>query len=299
MSWQKFSYCFKEAMQNMKRNLFTNCITICTISIALFMLSVFLLLSLNVKEILQTFGDKIHITLYLDNALTENEIQDLIKKITTFREIRDIHFVSRNDALYELKKILKNQDAILDNLTPNPLPQSFDITIKRDYQNSNSIEPMIERLKKYPGITDIEYGDIWLKKFTTVFNFLNLIGILITGMIILATVFIVSNTIKLSINSRNAEIEIMKLVGATNRFIKFPFFLEGVVQGTLGSLIAVGLLFALYRVSVNWLVSHRFLELSLISLSFFPQDLVWMIILSGSFLGALGSMASLGRFLKE
>jgi len=298
MPWRKLSYCFKEAIRNMRRNLFTSLITIGTISIALFMLSIFLLLSLNVREIIQTFGDRINITLYLSEDLTEKDIQELIKQITTLQEIRDLHFISREDALRELKGMLKNQDGILDNITPNPLPQSLEIKVRRQFQNSTSIELLVERLKIYRGITDIAYGDQWLKKFTTVFNFLNFIGILITGMIILATIFIVSNTIKLSISSRSDEIEIMKLVGATNRFIKLPFFLEGVFQGTLGSLIAVGILFALYRVSTNWLVNHRFFELSFLSLSFFPQDLIWMVILSGTALGALGSLTSVSRFVR-
>jgi cell division transport system permease protein len=156
----------------------------------------------------------------------------------------------------------------------------------------------VERLKNYQGINDIEYGDEWLKKFTTIFSFLNLVGILMIGLILLATIFIISNTIKLSIYHRSDEIEIMKLVGATDLFIKFPYFLEGLFQGTLGSLIAIGLLFTLYRVSTTWLANHRFLELGFLSLSFLPQDLTWMIILSGAALGALGSLTSLSRFLR-
>jgi cell division transport system permease protein len=298
MIWRKFTYCLKGALRNVWRNFFTNLITIGTISISLLILSIFLFLNLNVKEIIHTFGDRIHITLYLNDDLTEAEIHRLIKQITPLREIGNLTFISRDNALRELKRMLKNQDGILDNLSPNPLPNSLEIKVKREYQNSASIENLVERLRKYQGINDIEYGDEWVRKFTTIFSFFNLIGVLMTGLITIATVFIISNTIKLSIYSRSDEIEIMRLVGATNLFIKFPFFLEGFLQGTLGSLIAIGLLFTLYRISTTWLTNHRSLELSFLSLTFLPQDLIWMIIFSGALLGALGSVTSLGRFLR-
>jgi len=298
MSWHKFSYFFKEAIRDIRRNLFTNLITIGTISISLIILSIFLLLSLNVKKIIHTFGNEIHITLYLNDNLSTIEIHGLIKEIAHLREISNLSFISRDDALNELKRMLKNQDALLNNLSPNPLPQSLEIQVKREYQNSASIENLVERLKKYNGIQDIEYGEEWLKKFTIVYSFLYLLGILMGGLIILSTIFIISNTIKLSIYSRSEEIEIMKLVGATNRFIKFPFFLEGLFQGALGSLISLGLLFILYRMSTAWLTNQRFSELSFISFSFFTPDLIWMIILSGTILGAVGSLASLTRFLR-
>jgi cell division transport system permease protein len=298
MSLRTFSYSLKDAFRSMRRNLFTSIITVGTISIALFILSIFLLLSLNVKETIQTFGDRIHITIYLSDDLTDEDIHALIKQVTAVRETRDIRYISQDDALNELKRMLKNQDGLLDALSPNPLPRSLEIKVKREYQNAASIESLVKKLSGYKGISDIEYGDEWLNKFTTVFSFLNLVGILITGIIILATIFIVSNTIKLSIANRRDELEIMKLVGATDRFIKFPFFLEGLFQGTLGALISIGLLFTLYRVSKTWLINHRLIELSFLSLSFFPQDLIWMIILSGAVLGALGSLTALSRFLR-
>jgi cell division transport system permease protein len=298
MFWRKFFYCVKDAVRNVKGTLVTNLITIFTISLSSLVLSIFLLLSFNVKTLIHTFGDKIHVILYLDDDLSAFDLQQLIRDVSAFKEVLDLRYVSRDDALHDLKKILKNQDGILDNLSANPLPQSLEIQVKSEYHSSAEIEDLVKKLKKYKGVNDIEYGEDWLRKFTTIFSFLNLLGILIAGIIVLATIMIISNTIKLSIHSRCDEIEIMKLVGATDRFIKFPFFLEGLLQGVLGSLLSTGLLFLLYRLSLRWLAGHRFLELSFLSISFLPPDVLWIIIFSGAAIGAMGSLTSLAKFLK-
>lgn len=235
----------------------------------------------------------------MSDEITQEEIKKLIRELANFNEIQDIHYNSREDALNELKRILKTQDSLLDNLDPNPLPQSLEIKVKREFLDSFYIEALVEKLKKCQGVKDIEYGNEWLKNFTTVFNFLNLLGTFLIGMLILATVFIISNTIKLSIYNRSTEIEIMKLVGATNRFIRFPFFLEGLFQGLCGSFIALVLLFVVYQVINKWLSSHHFLKFGFLSLTFVPRDLIGIIILSGAALGGIGGITSLGRFLNK
>src|SRR6185369_1858733 len=162
---------------------------------------------------------------------------------------------------------------------------SFEISLKRANRDTQGVELFVSSLKRIPGISEVQYGEEWVRRFNTFLNFMRLLGALLGTFLVIAVIFIVSNTIKLTIYSRRDEREVMALVGATRFFIKAPFLIEGVFQGGAGAILAMGLLFGLYEGFLH--NAGNFLTFNPVTagLAFLPMDYVWGICLSGIALG--------------
>jgi cell division transport system permease protein len=205
--------------------------------------------------------------------------------------------VSRAEALKRFKNRLRGQETLLEGVRPEVLPTSFEISLKRAHRDTQNVESFVTVLKRIPGITEVQYGEEWVKRFNAFLNFMRRLGGLLGGFLVLAVIFIVSNTIKLTIYARRDEIEIMSLVGATAFFIKAPFLLEGLMQGLAGAVIAIGMLLAMYAGFLH--NAGSFLTFNPVSsgLGFLPLEYIGGIILAGGMLGFIGSLTSLKRFV--
>ena len=152
-------------------------------------------------------------------------------------------------------------------------------------------------LKRIPGITEVQYGEEWVRRFNLFLNFMRLLGALLGAFLVVAVIFIVSNTIKLTIYARRDELEVMSLVGATRFFIKAPYLVEGVIQGGAGAVLAMALLFGLYELFMYNADSFLTFNPVTSGLSFLPPEYLGAILLSGVVLGFVGSLTSLKRFI--
>jgi cell division transport system permease protein len=206
--------------------------------------------------------------------------------------------VSKEEALARLREGLKDQAGLLEDLRDNPLPPSFEIELKEAHKNPEDLKAFIGEIKKITASADVDSGQEWLQRFSAFIGMLKLVGLCIGSLLLLATVCIISNTIKLTIYSRREEIEIMKLVGATNLSIRIPFFLEGITQGLLASLLAIGILYGGYKALVHKLLMDYSLFLGPMQLTFLPFSLMAALVLLGIALGIFGCAFSMGRFLK-
>ena len=234
----------------------------------------------------------------MDEDTSSEGIKNVKEQINNFTQTENVTYVSKEKALITLKKSLHNQNGILDNLDDNPLPASFEIQLKEEYKNLQSVKAFVAMVKGIDGVNDTEYGQEWLEKFSAFISMVKLVGVSIGCFLLLATIIIISNTIKLTIYSRREEIEIMKLVGATNFFIQIPFFLEGFIQGFSASLLSLGILYISYKILISKIIIDYSLYLGYLDLIFLPQKLVIELILLGIFLGLFGCAFSMGRFLK-
>jgi cell division transport system permease protein len=178
------------------------------------------------------------------------------------------------------------------------LPASFEVQLRREFHGDRGIKEFVKNLSQLKGITDVQYGREWITRLSTIVHLLRWVQWIVGGILFLAISFIISNTIKLSIYARKEEIEIMRLVGATDGYIKVPFVIEGLFQGVSGGILSLGLAFLLYQSFL--LKSGPFIKASLgpIEFSFLPWSSIGGVILVGVFLGFLGSYLSLARFLK-
>ena len=253
---------------------------------------------INLNKLLVHWEGEIQIISYLKDGLSTHEVKHLERHILEIREVRSIRYVSKSDSTILFKRFFGNQKGILEGLDLDILPASFEIQLEKEFYRGQGVNEFVKKLSRLRGITDIQYGQEWITRLSTIVHLLRWGQWIVGGILFLAISFIISNTIKLSIYSRKEEIEIMRLVGATNGFIKIPFLIEGFFQGVSGAILSVGLLFLLYQSFL--LKSGPFMKAYLgpTVFSFLPWNSIGGVMLVGISLGCLGSSLSLARFLK-
>jgi cell division transport system permease protein len=296
--FERAIYFLERAGQNIRQDVFINLVTVSTIAITLLILSTFWLCFLNLNSFLQKWGEKIQITAYLDEGASPEQLQELQEKVLSIKGVKELSFISKDQALKLFREQLEGQNGLLDGLNSNPLPASWEIQLQKDFQNSERAAEIIGKLKDFKEISDLQYGQEWVERFSTFLNLLRLAAFFVGGLLVLATIFIISNTIKLSVYARKEEIEIMKLVGAADWFVKVPFFIGGILQGLLGALISMAILYGLYKFLTHEFSPMLSLSLGTGGLNFLPGNHIYWILLGGMFLGFMGSLTSLGRYLK-
>ncbi len=252
----------------------------------------------NLNRLLVHWEGKIHVISYVRDGLSSREIENLKRHIHELKEVRSIKYVSKSDARLLYERFLGNQKEMLEGVDLDVLPASFEIQLKKEFYSGQRVKEFVKNLSQVKGITDIQYGGEWVGRLSIIVHLLRWGQWVVGGILFFAISFIISNTIKLSIYARKEEIEIMRLVGATEGYIKIPFLIEGLFQGVSGAVLSLGLLFLLFQSFL--LKSGPFIKASLgpIEFSFLPWTSVGGVISVGVFLGFLGSYLSLARFLK-
>ncbi len=295
---RRFAYFFRQAVRNLQERPLPSLVSIATITITLFILGAFLIIQGNLRGALDHLGQKIQIIAYLQNDISQETLDNIRNRLKTFGEIEKMQFVSSAEALRILRKSLEGQEGILEGLEHNPLPSSFEIQLKKIYRTPPAVRLLARRLDKIPGVEDVSFSQKWVEQFNAFMGIVELMGSAIMAFLILVVIIIVANTIKLTVYARSDEIEVMRLVGATNSFIKAPLVLEGMLQGFLGAIFSVVILFAIYQ-----FVTTR-IDAALISSSwgfkvdFLSPKAIMGILVGGMCLGTFGSFISMVRFLR-
>ena len=287
---------FQKAIHDIRTNRFLNTVTIITMGLSVLIVSAFTLFIVNAGDMMRYWEKGVQVMAYLEPDIQEAtrlEIQDEIQSIS---EVAQVRFISSTEALNQLKIQMKRQSSILNGLDKNPLPDAFEIHMAAAARNLQQVEALANRIESVKGVAEVEYGQQWLGRFLDVFNLLRLAGYAIGGIFFMAAVFIVANTIRLVLYSRQEEIEIMRLVGATDGFIKAPFYIEGLIQGACGGIIGVAALFLAYFLVVSNI--QQDFSSSLLTIRFLPPGTFLSIILCSMFVGWLGCYLSLKQFLR-
>ncbi len=287
---------YKRAIQDLRDHKFLNIITIITISISIMVVSAFALFFVNASDIMNAWKKGVRIMAYLKPEIPNVAVSELKLKIKGLYGVQDARFISKEEALKRLKDQMKRQASLFVDLKENPLPDAFEIRMIGTYQDQKKIETLAARLEALPEIDEVEYGQRWLNKFTNIFNLFRLTGFAMGGLFFLAAVFIVANTSRLVLYARREEVEIMRLVGATDSFIRAPFYIEGIIQGALGGIIGLAVLFITFTV-VSSNVAQGF-SADLFTIRFLPIGALGGILLGSMFVGWLGCYLSLKQFLK-
>lgn len=288
-------YSIRDAFQSIRENITTTALTSVTIGFSLAIFTLFLIVFVNLNKVIKTWGDRTHIVVYIDDRVSRDTIKGLERKILTVEGVDEIRFISKEMAFEELKEELKGHEGILEGVDKDTLPASFEIRIEESYMEPNKVRYMVERLRRLEGVEEVQYGSEWVERFSAFLNFIELSALIVGLFLAVATIFIISNTIRLTVYARKDEIEIMRLVGASNLFIKIPFFIEGVCYGLMGGVMATGMLFAgKYLLTLKIPSYFHFV----VELPFSVSTLLFMLVLSGIFMGVVGSLLSLGRFLR-
>ena len=288
-------YFLREALRNFYRHRRVNVVAIFVIATGMLLVSGVALAYVNFRNVAAYWGSQGHMVMYLRDDLAPERLEALRIAFSQAPETASLEYTSKDQAMQQLRARLGEGARILEGLQTNPLPASFTITIRDEFRRPELLRDSVARYQQLPEIEEIDYGERWLERFHTLVWTLEIGVIGIGGIMGVAVMFIIATTVRLALYTRAEEIEIMQLVGATLWFIKFPFFLEGILQGMLGASLAVGLCYSLYALLITWVkpMGELFVDFSLFQ--FLPLPVIASMLLAGAVLGGLGSLFSLRR----
>ncbi len=270
-----------------------NLIVSSTIAVTFLISIVFLIVLLNLSAFKKNWVSNLNIIVYLQDDISDEDIQNTVDIISSFKEVSKVVYVSKEEAMASLKESLKGQEGLIDSLSYNPLPASIEIALKDEYLSLDTIEEIAQRIEDNQLVADIEYGQEWLERFIAFFDLVRIIGLTLGTFLFIFTLFIVSNTIRLLIYSRRDEIEIMKLVGATNRFIILPFCVEGIIQGLAGAGLSLLIAYLFFNLVASDILSRFYFYFGSIQPVSIDLYTACIVLLTGIFIGFLGSIFSL------
>jgi len=285
----------KRALKDILDNRFLNALTIITIALSVLIVSAFGLFFLNAQDLFNAWKKGVRVMVYLKPETTEEQRLETRQRIQNVGGIQNVRFISKTEAMKLMQARMPRQSSLLNHLRENPLPDAFEVSLVTESNSLENVEFIARHIEGLPSVSEVEYGQQWIDRFSGFFNLFKLAGYGMGTLFFMATVFIATNTIRLVLYSRREEIRIMRLVGATDAFIKFPFYLEGLFQGLLGSLVGLGLLYAAFSA-----ISSKFgptLSMEMISVRFLPIGTCGVIALGGMIIGLLGSYFSLKQFM--
>jgi len=293
---RKAAFVFRLAGQDLKGNLAVNLVAAAIISAAFLTVGIFILIGVNLRALSGHWQEKIRVCVYLQDDAGGQAQKDLKAKLEAAPGVLSVAFTSRDQALADFKTMLGQDADLLDGLDQNPLPASFTLSLKEEARGYEEVKRLAAELSALPGVESVDYGGTWIESFTSAARVVQAAVFLLGALIVIAVVFIISNTIRLTMYSRKEEIGIMKLVGASNLLVRLPFVLEGMVQGTLAAAVGVGLLWALFRLGLAGLAwPGVFAGFNPV---FISGPVLAGLVAAGAGLGAAGSMSRFSDFLR-
>ncbi len=285
------AYAFTLALQSMAREKWINILTILTIASGLLIISLALFSVYNVDAATKSLPEKFSLILYLDTDIQRDKIDSAISALRRQNAVRSVKYIPKEEALKELKSVLKNSSYVFEGLDDNPLPDAIEVKLKKDALGQDAVRKLADEALKIKGVKEVDYAE----KFLSTLNYLKVglktIGIILIAILSTGIVFVCYSTVKILFYRRNEEIETFKLLGATKGFIRTPFLIEGAVIGTAGGVLGLLGIFAFYHLVILRLGT----AMPIFKMILFPSDLFLPLPFIGMFLGVTGAIIALGR----
>ncbi|HWD09085.1 MAG TPA: permease-like cell division protein FtsX [Actinomycetota bacterium] len=289
----RLKYFTGEAVVNLRRNLFMTVAAISTVAVSLFLLGGVIVFGHIVGDVVGDFGSKVQINAFLNQNLSQAETQALQSSIESMPNVAKVTYVDQQQAYKDFLKEFNGEPDITHNVSPSALPASFQISLK----NPNLVESVRSELVGRAGIDNVVDGGSAVHKLLQINALLRTVSLVMTLLLLTAATVLIANTIRLAVYARRREISVMKLVGATNWFIRVPFIFEGVVEAVAGACVAAGVI---YTAKLLWLdkvsSSILFLPFGVDGQTILKMFIVLVVV--GLAVGALGSTLALRRFLE-
>ncbi|WP_285767843.1 permease-like cell division protein FtsX [Peribacillus sp. SI8-4] len=287
---------FRESFKNIGRNGWMTFASVSAVTVTLTLVGVFLVLMMNLNHIAGNVEKDVEVRAHIDNAANQNDIKAIGKKITEMDGIESVIFSPKDEELTNLIDDLgDNGEAFKPFEQDNPLRDVYIIKTK----SPQDVIKVAKKIEGFDYIQSVKYGQGYVEKLFSFVNIARNIGIVLIVGLLFTAMFLISNTIKITIVARRKEIEIMRLVGATNTFIRWPFFLEGLWLGILGAIVPIGLIAVLYYNLYKYAqpqITFKFVEL--LPASPFIYQVSAILIVIGAVIGIWGSLMSVRKFLK-
>ena len=279
----------REALLAFRRAPLLSALSVTTIAFSLFVLGLFGLVAVNLRQALQGVAERVEIVAYVLPGTPIETVTLAEQDIEAFPEVLSADYVSEDSALGRARRELVEFRDLLREMERNPLPASIEIKLKPGYQDAAHVNAVADRLRGFTFVDDVRYGRDWVEKLDRLRGLAAAVGLVVGAAFAIVAVIIIGTTIRMAVLQRSREIAIMRLVGATDGFIRRPFLLQGALKGLLGGLVAIGLSYTAY------VLINRFL----IASSFFTALQALGVVLFGTVIGLLGSLLSVGRHLRR
>lgn len=294
--FRAIGYSIKQAFKQLVRNKNMCTASIFSITSMLLILGLFFILVVNISLLAETAQSQFDsIQVYIKDEVSEEGIYEMRNKFERLSGVKEATIVNKEQALKILKSRWGDNGYLLEGLEDNPLPNSIVIKV----ENLEDADAVVTRIRASEGIEDIKYYKSIVEKLLNITSFIQLAGMIIIIILVIISIVIVANTVKLTVTAREREISIMKYIGATNWFIRGPFFVEGIIIGLIGSGISVAIMSFIYKKIVGAFTQQAFVmfSISMVPHGFLISNLIWIFISLGVGIGSLGSILSMRKFL--
>jgi cell division transport system permease protein len=286
-------YFLEEALTSLWRSRLINSLSILTIAVSLFVVGAFVTVGTNLSRIVAEWTEKVQVVFYLEDGV-EAHIQKILEdRLRGEAGVESLRYVSEEEALARFKALFKDLETLAEDLGENPFPASLEVTLKRGHEGPAEVQRLVSDFQRAPGVSDVQYDLLWIQRLSAAIRLIHGVGAFLGGILALAGVFTISNVIRLTVYARQDELDIMRLVGATNAYVRGPFVAEGMLLGGMGGLVSLALLAVAFRLFVrDALAASDLLGRASVVL---PTAVGVGLIVGGMIVGLIGSLISLGR----
>lgn len=282
-------YSLREALAAFRRTPLLLVLSVIAIGFSLFVIGLFGLTTFNIRRAIEQVEEKVEIVAYLREETTDAQRELALADLRARPEVLQVRAVSKTEALATAMQEMEEFREVFTDLEANPLPESLELRLRPGNRTPEAVERIAKRLQAYPFVEDVRYGREWLDKIYLMRQILGGVATIIGGAFALVAAIVIATAVRIAVFSRREEISIMRLVGATDAFVRRPFLLEGFVTGLLGSTLAVGLTFAAFRL----------MDGKLWRMAWLPSEWVVAGMIVGTLFGLLSSAVAVRRHLRS
>ena len=298
LKYNIFSYLIGEGLRNVFKNKKSTVASLMIMCATMIIFGIFFIIGENINHFVAEIESAQGIQVYINNDASDEEIQEIGNKIRQLAEVNTVEFVSKEDALNQMKEKFKEKEYLLDGYEENNIfPASYVVTLT----NLSYSAQVQDEISKIDNIKKITSRDETVSTLIDLANGVKIVTGVILVLLIIISIFIIANTIKLTVHARRKEISIMKYVGATNGFIRWPFVVEGIFIGILAGVLSLGLIGGVYSIIAEKMVNTEFMQvigMSLVNFSDMFTLIVIVYLILGIGIGVLGSVISMRKYLK-
>jgi cell division transport system permease protein len=276
----------REALTASRRAPLLSALGIVTIAFSLFAFGLFGLVAINIRRALDQVEERVEVRAFVSDSTEIESVAAAMKDIGEFPEVARVDYVSKEQAL---ERARKEMGEFADVFEAGVLPASIEVHLRPGMRSPATVKSIADRIRTYHFVDDVRYGEEWVEKLYRLRNIATVAGIALGVAFAAVAVIIIGATIRMTVLARAKEISIMRLVGATDMFIRLPFLIDGLIKGVLGGLLA--LLFV-------W-IANRVVNEYFIQTIWFEREMIFFGVVAGAFMGVLGSLVSVGRHLRR
>jgi cell division transport system permease protein len=289
----------QRALANLLRNKIVNSLCLGIIAFTLLVPGIFNYISFNLDRYINKLSENVEAIFYLKDECDNSAIEKLMQRIQANLLVKEVGFTSKDEAKTKFSREFPELKYILNEFNNSPFPASIDVKFLSDARNLIQVESFIRDIRTAPDIESVQLNLEWAKKIAMIKKFASIVGLFLSAILLIVSIFIIFNVVKINIFYRKDELTIFRLVGASDWYIKTPFLIEGCVLGFLGGLLAGGLLLVTIKAFPFYAKFVFNIVKQLIDFKLLPQKIFWQLLATGTAIGLFSSFLAIRRFLKN